>query len=162
MWGWPKCASRSACERQRSTMLNVPGSFFDRWSVYFTHPSSPWEASITPRSSSSARSSCSGLTFATATTVTSSTRSGSQIAELAVDLFLDVERRLALPRAPLVPRDHELAHLLAQRLVAPGRRDGAVSAAYSASMSSGLSPRATRSADFASSIWRVSASASAS
>ena len=54
-------------------MLNVPGSFFDRWSVYFTHPSSPWDASITPRRSSSARSSCSGLTFATATTVTSST-----------------------------------------------------------------------------------------
>ena len=121
MCGFPKCASRSACERQRSTMLNVPGSFFDRWSVYFTQPSSPWEASITPRSSSSARSSCSGLTFATATTVTSSTRSGSQVAQLSVDLFLDVERRLAPPRAALVLRDHELAHLVAERLVATRR-----------------------------------------
>src|SRR5215210_4116853 len=103
-------------------MLNVPGSFFERWSVYFTHPSSPWEASITPRRSSSARSSCSGLIFATATTVTSSTRSGSQIAELAVDLGLHVERRLSLSGAAFVPRDHELAHLVAQGLVVPRRR----------------------------------------
>src|SRR3954467_8373477 len=50
-------------------------------------------------------------------------RRSAQVPELALDLGLDLERLLALPHAPLVARDHELAHLLPQPLVG-GRRGG--------------------------------------
>src|SRR4051794_4415360 len=40
-----------------------------------------------------------------------------QLAELALYLLVHVERLLALPDPPLVPRHHELAHLLGQPAV---------------------------------------------
>src|SRR3954454_2524280 len=49
-------------------------------------------------------------------------RSGAQIVQLALDLRLHVERLLALPDAPLVARDHELSHLVAEPLVGRRRR----------------------------------------
>src|SRR3954467_8373210 len=50
--------------------------------------------------------------------------SGAEIAQLALHLGLHVDRFLALPDAPLVARDHELADLVAQALV--GRRGRAL------------------------------------
>src|SRR5437868_6241099 len=95
----------------------VPGSLFERCSVYFTQPSSPCEASMTPFSSSSARCSCSGLILAIATTLTSLMPSPSQIAQLPVHLGLHVERLLAAALPALVGGDHERADLLAECLV---------------------------------------------
>src|SRR5581483_12186044 len=45
-----------------------------------------------------------------------------EVAKLAVDLPLDVERLLALPPAPLVACHHHLAALLAQRAVGSAAR----------------------------------------
>src|SRR4051794_3069873 len=53
---------------------------------------------------------------------TASAKRSAQLAELPVHFRLDVERLLALPHAPLVARDHELAHLVAEPLV--GGRGG--------------------------------------
>ena len=73
-----------------------------------------------------------------------------QSLQLALDLGLDVERRLAARHAPLVAGDHELAHLLAQgrswRCSGPARTPlgslASSSLATSASTSIGCSPRA--------------------
>src|SRR3954447_10155946 len=53
---------------------------------------------------------------------TARAKRSAQLAELPVHFRLDVDRLLALPHAPLVARDHELAHLLAQALVGGGGR----------------------------------------
>ena len=77
----------------------------------------------------------------------------AELAQLAVDLGLDVEWRLALACAALVAGDHELADLLAQGGIGARRRRRAAaasSASISASMSSGAWPRASRRADLAS------------
>ena len=67
--------------------------------------------------------------------------SGAEVADLALDLGLDVERLLAVARAPLVAGDHELADLVAQLGI--DRRRGEQRRS-SASTSSGASPRASR------------------
>src|SRR5438093_1527761 len=50
--------------------------------------------------------------------------SSPELAELAVDLRLDVQGWLALARAALVARHDELAHLLPERRVVPRRGAG--------------------------------------
>ena len=83
-------------------------------------------------------------------------RAAAEVGDLAPDLVLDVERRLALARAAGVAGDDQRADLgLELRVDAVG----AVRRASSASTSSGSSPRAARRALRASSIWRISSSA---
>ena len=68
-----------------------------------------------------------------------------EVAQLAGDLGLDVQRLLAHAHAALVAGDHELADLGHQRRVGVGRR-GAQQRASSASMSSGGLPARARGA----------------
>ena len=85
-----------------------------------------------------------------------------EVAQLALDLGLDVERLLALALPALVAGDDELAHLLEQLGVVgrsrPASRSSTRMRSSSASTSSGSSPRALWRYAFASSIWRISAS----
>ena len=84
----------------------------------------------------------------------------SQLAQLALDLLLDVERLLALAHAALVAGDHELAHLLAQLVVAEG---GETAARGQQLLDLGvdvdrLPPLATPRSERAWTIWRISSS----
>ena len=83
-----------------------------------------------------------------------------QLAELALDLLVDVERLLPLPDASLVACDDELADLLARAAgsAAAAPRPSASRRFNSESTSSGASPRAPWRYALASRSWRISAS----